>query len=120
MFLLAFVVASLGFFCGPVLQLGAAWRHAIPGGLPTVGSFVLGLGITVFTMVEGLDQFEALYAAVVTGAWLGCVLLPWRLFVPNGHEKQTHCNMFLRFQLLQALPLDMAMLRPPRMPVRLP
>ena len=66
-FLLVFSFASLGFFCGPVVQLGAAWRHAIPGGLPVLGSFVLTLGVTVFTMAEGLDQFEAIYASVITG-----------------------------------------------------
>ena len=87
MFLLAFVVASLGFFCGPVLQLGASWRHAIPGGVATVGSVVLGLGVTVFGMAEGLDQFDALYAAIITGTcvWYRLVCSFCRTIVRTYH-----------------------------------
>ena len=67
LFLLLFSLAGLGFFCGPIVQLGAAWRHAIPGGLTALATFVLGLGVTIFTTVEGLDHVEAMYASIITG-----------------------------------------------------
>ena len=67
LFVLAFAFAGLGIFCGPIVQLGSAWRHAIPVGLPALGTFVLGLGVVIFMTAEGLDHFEAIYASVITG-----------------------------------------------------
>ena len=90
MFLLTFVLASLGFFCGPVLQLGAAWRHAIPGGLTTVGSVVLGMGVTVFSMSEGLDQFDALYASIITGTYVRCEFR-WLVVGLRANQQRRFC-----------------------------
>lgn len=70
LFLLLFSLMGLGMFGGPILQLGAAWRHAIPGGVGSVAAFLLGLGVTIFTAVEGLDHFEAVYASIITGEYL--------------------------------------------------
>ena len=67
LFVMTLAGAGMGFFCGPLLQLGGAWRHAIPGGLPALASFVIGMGIVIFVSVEGLDHLDAVYASIVTG-----------------------------------------------------
>ena len=67
LFVMTLAGAGMGFFCGPLLQLGGAWRHAIPGGLPALASFVIGMGIVIFVSVEGLDHLDAVYANIVTG-----------------------------------------------------
>jgi hypothetical protein len=66
-FLLLFSFCGLGIFCGPCVQLASSWRHHVPGGLPALGSFTIGLGVTIFMSLEGLDHFESIYASVITG-----------------------------------------------------
>ena len=73
LFLLLFSFAGLGFIGGPIIQLGAAWRHALPGGRGALASFMLGLGVIIFTSVEGLEHFDAMYASIITGEWSGRV-----------------------------------------------
>jgi hypothetical protein len=68
-FLLVFSFIGLGMFCGPCVQLASSWRYHIPGGLPALGSFTIGLGVTIFMNLEGLDHFESVYASIITGTW---------------------------------------------------
>uniref|UniRef100_A0A6S8JS36 Potassium channel domain-containing protein n=1 Tax=Amphora coffeiformis TaxID=265554 RepID=A0A6S8JS36_9STRA len=70
-FLLLLSLGGLGMFGGPILQLGAAWRHAIPGGRLALATCLLGLGVTIFTNVEGLSHLDAIYASVITGTTIG-------------------------------------------------
>lgn len=67
LFLLGLAFAGMGFFCGPILSLGGTWRRAVPGGLPAWGTFIVGLGAMIFTNVEGMDHFDAIYASIITG-----------------------------------------------------
>ena len=54
------------------MDLASAWRYQIPGGLPTLAGFTLGIGVLVFTTLEGLPHTDAMYASVITGTY--CVL----------------------------------------------
>ena len=66
-FLVLFSMASLGTFCGPVMDLASSWRSQVPGSLFVVAGLVLGTGVVVFSVIEGLSQSEAIYASVITG-----------------------------------------------------
>mmetsp|Transcript_19912 Transcript_19912/g.25647 ORF Transcript_19912/g.25647 Transcript_19912/m.25647 type:complete len:233 (-) Transcript_19912:153-851(-) len=70
-FLVLFSLSGLGIFCGPIMDLASSWRYQIPGGIPTLASFTLGVGVLVFTTFEGLDQTDAIYASVITGTTIG-------------------------------------------------
>ena len=102
------------------MQLGAAWRHAIPGGLPVLGSFVLGLGATVFSLAEGLDQFEAIYASVITGKYW---LLSYMVEVFQATLWSSGCTDIMlphsSIDCNQEQPLDTVMLHLKLMPERL-
>lgn len=70
-FLVIFTLSGLGIFCGPILDLASAWRFQIPGGLLTLASVTLGVGILVFSHIEGLPQSDAVYASIITGTTIG-------------------------------------------------
>jgi Ion channel len=75
-FLVVFVFIGLGMFCGPITSLAATWRLHIPGGLMTLASLTIGVGVMIFTTLEDIDQVEAIYASVITGtyAWISSFL----------------------------------------------
>jgi hypothetical protein len=67
-FLIVFSLGSLGFFCGPVLDAAASvWQQYVPGGTATLASLMIGVGVALFTSLEGMDQIEAIYTSIVTG-----------------------------------------------------
>lgn len=66
-FLVGYTFGGLGMFCGPCMELASSWKEQVPGGTATLASLVLGIGATIFTMLEGLPQTEAIYASIVTG-----------------------------------------------------
>lgn len=69
MFLVAYALFCLGFFCGPVLELvSSTWRNQIPQGFWALTSLVLAAGIAIFSW-EGYSQSEALYASVIVGTF---------------------------------------------------
>ena len=39
----------------------------MPGGLTALASLTLGVGATIFTSMEGLSQWEAIYASIIAG-----------------------------------------------------
>jgi hypothetical protein len=73
LFLVVFVFSGLGMFCGPIASLASTWRLHIPGGLMTLASVTIGVGVMIFTTFEEIDQVEAIYASVITGM-CACVL----------------------------------------------
>lgn len=66
-FLVAFILSGLGVFCGPVMDVTSSWKRQIPGGFTAVATVVLGLGVTIFTSIEGVSHSDALYASIITG-----------------------------------------------------
>jgi hypothetical protein len=54
-------------FCGPFMELTSSWKDTVPGGAATLAGLALGMGVTIFTMLEGFPQSEAVYASIVTG-----------------------------------------------------
>lgn len=69
LFLIVFAFSSLGFFCGPILELASSWRHHVPsGGFVMLASLAVGLGVTLFTTLEAsLSQSDAVYASIIAG-----------------------------------------------------
>ena len=51
------------------MDVAASWQGRVPGGLASLAAWVLGLGITIFTTIEGLSQTDAIYASVITGTY---------------------------------------------------
>lgn len=62
---------GLGFFCGPILELASSWQNQIPGGVLSVGSVTLAIGVSVLTALEGYSISEAIHLCVMTGTTIG-------------------------------------------------
>jgi Ion channel len=69
--LVAFILCGLGIFCGPVMDVTSSWKSQVPGGFTAVATLVLGLGVTIFTSIEGVSHSDALYASIITGTTIG-------------------------------------------------
>jgi hypothetical protein len=54
-------------FGGPVMTLASSWTKHVPGGLPTVGTVAMSVGVGIFMQLEGLNEAEAMYASFITG-----------------------------------------------------
>lgn len=67
LFIVLFALSGLGFFCGPLLEVASSWTKHVPGGLATLASLTLGIGVAVFSNIEGVSHSEALYASIITG-----------------------------------------------------
>jgi purine-cytosine permease-like protein len=70
-FLLLYTFVCLGFFT-TTMSLTSSWKHLVPGGKLALASVTLGLGMTLFTALEGLSQLEAAYASIITGTFFAC------------------------------------------------
>lgn len=58
---------GLGFFCGPLLELSSSWKHQVPGGLITLMTVTIALGVLVFTFLEAFSYTDAIELCVITG-----------------------------------------------------
>eukprot|EP00542_Grammatophora_oceanica_P011081 CAMPEP_0194027002 /NCGR_PEP_ID=MMETSP0009_2-20130614/1236_1 /TAXON_ID=210454 /ORGANISM="Grammatophora oceanica, Strain CCMP 410" /LENGTH=210 /DNA_ID=CAMNT_0038665923 /DNA_START=156 /DNA_END=788 /DNA_ORIENTATION=- len=70
-FLVFFSFAGLGFFCGPIMDLAASWKNQVPGGIISIASLTLAIGIFLFTYLENMSHLEAAYFSVITGTTIG-------------------------------------------------
>mmetsp|Transcript_12038 Transcript_12038/g.20418 ORF Transcript_12038/g.20418 Transcript_12038/m.20418 type:complete len:208 (-) Transcript_12038:261-884(-) len=70
-FIIVISFCGMGMFCGPVMNLASSWRDMIPGGIASLASFTLFLGVVIFTYLEGMSQSEAVYFSVITGTTIG-------------------------------------------------
>lgn len=66
-FLICFALSGLGMFCGPIMQITSSWQEDVPGGTTTIGVMALAMGVSVFTLLEGHTEMDALYASIITG-----------------------------------------------------
>mmetsp|Transcript_29207 Transcript_29207/g.42373 ORF Transcript_29207/g.42373 Transcript_29207/m.42373 type:complete len:200 (-) Transcript_29207:415-1014(-) len=71
----AFIVllsfSGLGMFCGPVMDYSATWTKNVPGGALGALTATIGLGVALFTVLEGMTELEAAYFTVITGTTIG-------------------------------------------------
>ena len=51
------------------MDITSSWKQQIPGGFSVVATVILGLGITIFTSIEGVSHSDALYASIITGTY---------------------------------------------------
>lgn len=72
-FLTVFPLVGLGFFCGPILDLASSWKSQFPGGSLSLVTFTLAIGVSMLTVLEGLEFTEALHLCVVLGTTIGYV-----------------------------------------------
>jgi hypothetical protein len=68
-FLIVFLLTGLGMFCGPIMELASSWQRQVPGGKATLASLAVGMGVSIFTVLEGLPHMEAVYASIITGRY---------------------------------------------------
>lgn len=68
LFIVLLVLAGLGFFCGPMLEMTSSWTTYVPGGLFTLASISIGVGVTLFSNLEGIPNSDAIYASFIVGA----------------------------------------------------
>lgn len=66
-FLTVLPLFGLGFFCGPILDLASSWQKMVPGGVVSVGSVTLALGVVMLTAFEDISISEAIHLCVITG-----------------------------------------------------
>jgi hypothetical protein len=70
-FLVALSFAGLGFFCGPIMDLASSWSNSVPGGKLGLVIATLGLGVAMFTKLEGWEPMDAVYYSTITGTTIG-------------------------------------------------
>lgn len=70
-FLSVLALSGIGFFCGPLLQLASFWKSQVPGGLSTLATVTFAIGVSTFTIFEGLSYSKAVHLSVVTGTTIG-------------------------------------------------
>ena len=70
-FLVGLSFTGLGFFCGPIMDLTSSWSNKVPGGKLGVVIATLGLGVAMFTRIEGWEPMDALYYSTITGTTIG-------------------------------------------------
>jgi hypothetical protein len=63
--------AGLGMFCGPVLTLGASWSSRVPGGMLSLTTVTIALGVAIFTYIEEMSEEDAAYMSFITGTTIG-------------------------------------------------
>jgi hypothetical protein len=71
MFLVVFAFTGLGFFCGPLMDVASTWTRHVPGGTLALGTVTIGIGVLLFTTLEGISETEAIYASVIAGTCNG-------------------------------------------------
>ena len=84
LFVSSLAIFGLGFFCGPLLDATAQWRHYLHdagqrgkghwqhwSGVVAVAVVMLSVGAGVFTVLEGWTVEEAMYFSVITGTTIG-------------------------------------------------
>ena len=70
-FLTILPLFGLGFFCGPILDIASSWQSSVPGGVVSIGSLTLAIGVSVLTVLEGYSISEAIHLCVITGTTIG-------------------------------------------------
>eukprot|EP00568_Trieres_chinensis_P008169 CAMPEP_0183314448 /NCGR_PEP_ID=MMETSP0160_2-20130417/48489_1 /TAXON_ID=2839 ORGANISM="Odontella Sinensis, Strain Grunow 1884" /NCGR_SAMPLE_ID=MMETSP0160_2 /ASSEMBLY_ACC=CAM_ASM_000250 /LENGTH=113 /DNA_ID=CAMNT_0025479789 /DNA_START=294 /DNA_END=635 /DNA_ORIENTATION=- len=53
------------------MDFASSWTHQVPGGALGVAVTTVGLGVGIFTYLEGMSHVEAAYFSVVTGTTIG-------------------------------------------------
>jgi len=71
LFLLVLPLSGLGFFCGPILTMASSWQSRVPGGVLSLGSLTLALGVSMLTVFEGMELKDAIHLSIMTGTTIG-------------------------------------------------
>jgi hypothetical protein len=60
---------GIGFFCGPLLSVASQWKHQVPGGIVPLATMTLGMGMSMFTALEGMSYSEAFHLCIIAGMY---------------------------------------------------
>eukprot|EP00536_Pseudo-nitzschia_multiseries_P003632 jgi/Psemu1/186270/e_gw1.57.106.1 len=69
-FLLVLPLSGLGFFCGPILSMASSWHVRVPGGVLSLGSITVALGVSLLTVLEGMPLKDAIHLSIITGTYV--------------------------------------------------
>jgi hypothetical protein len=50
-----------------MLEVTSSWTSHVPGGFATVASVTIGVGVSLFSNLEGIPNSDAIYASVIVG-----------------------------------------------------
>lgn len=64
---------GLGMFCGPVMDLAASWSDSVPGGMLSLTTVTIAIGVMLFTHIEDMSESDAAYMSFITGTTIGYV-----------------------------------------------
>mmetsp|Transcript_19800 Transcript_19800/g.45165 ORF Transcript_19800/g.45165 Transcript_19800/m.45165 type:complete len:232 (+) Transcript_19800:169-864(+) len=70
-FLLVLPILGLGFFCGPILTMASFWQSRVPGGVLSLASLTLALGVSMLIVFEGMSTKDAIHLSIITGTTIG-------------------------------------------------
>lgn len=73
-FIVVLAFGGLGMFCGPIVELGGAWRTRVPGGMLVLTTITIFIGMLIFSSIEGISSLDAIYFSVITGKHYECVV----------------------------------------------
>mmetsp|Transcript_39479 Transcript_39479/g.58002 ORF Transcript_39479/g.58002 Transcript_39479/m.58002 type:complete len:195 (+) Transcript_39479:168-752(+) len=71
MFIVSLSFLGLGMFSGPIMDFSSSWTKKVPGGIWGATCATAGLGLGMFTILEGMQNDDALYFTVITGTTIG-------------------------------------------------
>ena len=67
LFLMILPLLGLGFFSGPILTMASSWQTQFPGGVLSIGTLTLALGVSALTVLEGIEFKDAIHLTIHTG-----------------------------------------------------
>jgi hypothetical protein len=68
LFIVLFSFSGLGFFCGPMLDVvSTTWTKQIPRGIMALSTVTIGIGVILFSNLEGTSYSDAIYASFIVG-----------------------------------------------------
>lgn len=71
LFLMILPLLGLGFFSGPILTMASSWQTQFPGGVLSIGTLTLALGVSALTVLEGIEFKDAIHLTIHTGTTIG-------------------------------------------------
>lgn len=70
-------MTGIGFFCGPMLSVASQWKYQVPGGIVPLATMTFGVGMSMFTALDGMTYREAFHLCIVTGMYHFQNLFPY-------------------------------------------
>jgi voltage-gated potassium channel len=53
------------------MELASSWSATVPGGMPTLTTLTIAIGVAIFTYIEEMSESDAAYMSFITGTTIG-------------------------------------------------